>query len=38
MAAKSYILNNMWTATNFIIEGHMRLSCTVDLWESNFAC
>jgi len=28
----------MWTATNFIIEGHMQLSCTVDLWESNFAC
>jgi len=24
MAAKSYILNYMWTAANFIIEGRMR--------------
>ena len=28
-AAKSYILNYMWTAANFIIEG--RMSCTVGL-------
>jgi len=34
-AAKSYILNYMWTAANFIIEGRMRLHgrrlCTVGL-------
>jgi len=27
MATKSYILYYMWTATNFIIEGRMRLGC-----------
>jgi len=26
-AAKSYILNYMWTAANFIIEGRMRPYC-----------
>jgi len=35
-AAKSYILNYMWTATNFIIEGRMRPCgrrlCTADLY------
>jgi len=35
MAAKSYILNYMWTAANFIIEGRTqpygRRLCTVDL-------
>ena len=38
MAAKSYILNYMWTAANFIIEGRMRPHgrrlCTVAPHES----
>jgi len=31
---KSYILNYMWTAANFIIEGHGRRLCTVGLGVS----
>ena len=34
MAVKSYILNYMWTAANFIIEG--RRLCTVELHVPNF--
>jgi len=34
-AAKSYILNYMWTAANFIIEG--RGLCTVELQHNLFA-